>query len=54
MKMRWWTCRCGKRQTYCGMGTPVCESCGKPAPFTPEAPKGQGGFDFGNTEEKDK
>lgn len=47
MKTKWWTCACGKAQMTTAAGTPVCEACGKPAPFTREAPRGQGGFDFG-------
>jgi hypothetical protein len=47
MKTKWWTCQCGKAQMTTAAGTPVCEACGKPAPFTREAPRGQGGFDFG-------
>lgn len=47
MKTKWWTCVCGKAQLHAGSGTPVCEACGKAAPFTVPPPRGQGGFDFG-------
>lgn len=46
MKAKWWTCGCGKKQVHRGLGTPVCEACGKRATFTVEPPRGQGGFDF--------
>jgi hypothetical protein len=53
LKPKWWTCACGKAQMTVAAGTPVCEACGKPAPFTREAPRGQGGFDFGAAERVD-
>jgi len=47
MRTRWWTCGCGWRNCTTELGTPVCAECRKPASFTVEPPKGQGGFDFG-------
>lgn len=47
MKPTFWTCGCGHRQiTPRAPGTPVCDACGLPAPFTIAPPKGQGGFAF--------
>lgn len=46
MKPKWWTCGCGRKNCTRELGTPVCDVCGKPALFTVEPPKGQGGFDF--------
>lgn len=47
MRTKWWTCQCGAKQmTPHVPGTPVCNECGAPAPFTVAAPKGQSGFGF--------
>jgi hypothetical protein len=52
MQTKWWTCGCGQAQTHRGSGTPVCESCGKAAPFTVATPRGQGGFDFADESDR--
>lgn len=47
MKPIWWTCGCGRKNCSPRDGTrPSCKGCAKPAKFTVEPPKGQGGFDF--------
>jgi hypothetical protein len=51
MRVRFWTCQCSYANVSPrAAGTPVCKACGKLAPFTREAPRGQGGFDFGGEE----
>ncbi len=53
MKPLWWTCGCGRKNVSDrSKGKPVCKGCGKAATFDVGPPKGQGGFDFGATEEK--
>lgn len=54
MKPKWWTCGCGRKNVTRDLGTPVCEGCGKPAAFTIGAPRGQGGFDFGDAQKGGK
>lgn len=54
MKAIWWTCGCGKRNCAREHGTPVCAACGKPSGFRREPPRGQAGFQFGETSEDGK
>ena len=54
MRPVWWTCGCGKRQITRqrgdapAAGLRVSVACGKPAGFTIDPPKGQGGLEFGS------
>lgn len=43
----YWTCGCGAREVWRGLGLPRCSKCDKTAPQLVEPPQGQGGFDFG-------
>ena len=52
--VRWWTCGCGHKNCTRAFGTPHCMSCGKAARFTVEAPRTQGGLDFGAGEKEEQ